>query len=169
MENRQTERLSLSVSAEIRLKSKRVNRRHERLDYVERRTRHRCILGNVTPTQYIDIRWLDVRKVVFTLLVYDTALLHHHPLCLQLINLSSTGHDALPNMVKDHSSATVWNDWSSLDTTLRCTNAFKHRLWTARTTVLTGSGTAILWTARTTQLSSTHLHSSTVQNQIQSK
>jgi len=90
VEDRQTERLSLSVSAEIRLKSKRVNRRHERLDYVERRTRHRCILGNVTPTQYIDIRWLDVRNVVFTLLVYDTVLLHHQRLCLQLINLSST-------------------------------------------------------------------------------
>jgi len=54
VEDRQTERLSLSVSAQICLKSKRVNRRHERLDYVERRTRHRCILGNVTPTQYID-------------------------------------------------------------------------------------------------------------------
>jgi len=48
MEDRQTECLSLCVSPQICLKAKRVDCWHERLDYVQRRTRYWCILGHMT-------------------------------------------------------------------------------------------------------------------------
>ena len=63
MKDRQTESLSLSVGPQVCLEAKRINRRHERLDYVERRTRHWCILGNVTPAQYTQ-DMLDVVAII---------------------------------------------------------------------------------------------------------
>ena len=49
MEDWETESLSLCVGSQVRLKAEWVDRWHERLDDVERRTRHRGVLGHVTP------------------------------------------------------------------------------------------------------------------------
>ena len=48
VEHGHTERLALGVRPEVRLETERVDRRNERLDRVERRAGHRCILGYVT-------------------------------------------------------------------------------------------------------------------------
>lgn len=48
MEDGQAECLTLCMCPQIRLKTKRIDSRNERLDCVERGTWHWCILGNMT-------------------------------------------------------------------------------------------------------------------------
>jgi len=52
VENRETECLPLRVSSKVRLKAKRVDRRHERLYDVQWRPGHRRILRHVTAEQH---------------------------------------------------------------------------------------------------------------------
>ena len=64
MEDGHTERLALRVRPEVRLETERVDRWNERLDRVERRAGHRCILGNVTPAT----KDIDGHRSCFTVL-----------------------------------------------------------------------------------------------------
>ena len=59
-----TERLALRVRAKVRLETERIDRRNERLDRVERRAGHWCILGNVTP----ETTEIEVHRSLFTVL-----------------------------------------------------------------------------------------------------